>query len=99
MLNDIIDETANVLRTVNGVGKVNAYRRAVNVEADIAAAYKDGATGMIRAWDVTRESTASNDRTVGATEELHTIVVRGYMSVKDADATEQTFQSLIEEVR
>jgi hypothetical protein len=98
-LDDIITETAAILETVANVGKVNAYRRAVNTEADVAAAYKDEATGMIRAWDVTRESTQSNDRTVGATEELHLIVLRGYLSVKDAEASERTFQNLIEAIR
>jgi hypothetical protein len=36
---------------------------------------------------------------VGATEERHLVVIRGYLGVSDKDATEQTFQDLIEAVR
>src|ERR1041384_5983741 len=99
MLTDTINEVKNILDAVTGIGKVNAFRRAVNTEKDFADAYIDEETSQLRAWDITRESTVSNDRTVGATQERHLLVIRGYMSVKDADATEQTFQNLIEDVR
>lgn len=99
MLSGIITEVKGILAAVNGAGKVNAYRRAVSADVDLLAAYKDDATGMIRGWDITRESTASEDHTVGATQELHTIVMRGFMSVNDANASEKTFQDLIESVR
>jgi hypothetical protein len=99
MLSDIINEVQSIVKAVTNVGSVHAYRRAVQTESDFLDVYKDEATGMIRAWDITRESTASEDHTVGATQESHLIVLRGYMSVSDKDASEQTFQNLIEDVR
>jgi hypothetical protein len=99
MLADVINEVKAILQTVADVGMVNDYRRAVSSEADVSRLYKDVDAGEIRAWDITRETTVSNDRTVGAVEDLHLIVIRGYMSVRDADATEKTFQNLIECVR
>src|SRR5581483_1864080 len=99
MLTDVINEVKGIVAGIANVGKVNAYRRAVSAESDFLDAYKDDATGMIRAWEVTRESTVSNDRTVGATQERHTLVIRGFLSVSDKNASEQTFQNLIEDVR
>ena|SRR6266705_2555268 len=99
MLDDVINEMKSIMDSVDEVGIVHPYRRAVSSEADVIRLFKDENTGQIRAWDITRETTAENDRTVGATEDLHLIVVRGYMSVKDADATETDFQNLIEAIR
>jgi hypothetical protein len=99
MLSDIINAVQSIVQGVAKVGQVHAYRRAVATESDFLALYKDEATGMVRAWDITRENTASIDYTVGETQETHLIVLRGYMSVSDKDATEQTFQNLVEDVR
>jgi len=96
-LTDTLKEVQTIMSAVANIGKVHAYRRAVQAENDFSDLYVD--SGRVKAWDITRESTASNDRTVGATEERHLVVVRGYFGVKDADATEQTFQDLIEAVR
>jgi len=96
-LADVTTETASILKLVPNIGRVNEYRRAVQSEADFRALFV--ADGRVLAWDVTRESTISEARTVGATYERHLVVVRGYMGVKDADATEPTFQALIELIR
>jgi hypothetical protein len=93
----ILNEVKGIMGGVANVGNVYAYRRAVQTEKDFSDLYIS--SGKVRAWDITRESTASVDRTVGATEEKHLVVVRGYLGVSDKDATEQTFQDLIEAVR
>ena len=36
---------------------------------------------------------------VGATLDVHNIVIRGYMSLQDAENTEKVFQDLIETIR
>jgi hypothetical protein len=96
-LTPILNAVKGIIAAVANVGNVYAYRRAVQTEKDFSDLYIAG--GKVLAWDITRESTASIDRTVGATEEKHLVVVRGYMGVSDKDATEQTFQDLIEAVR
>jgi len=93
----ILNEVKGIVAAVANVGNVYAYRRAVQTETDFVDLYVTN--GKVLAWDITRESTASSDRTVQATEERHLVVIRGYMGVSDADATEQTFQDLIEAVR
>jgi hypothetical protein len=97
MLSDTIAEVKSIMGAVAGVGKVNAYRRNAKTEQDFNDLYV--VNGKVLAWDITRESTASTDRTVGATYEEHTLVIRGYMGVRDFDGTEKTFQDLIESVR
>jgi hypothetical protein len=96
-LTPILNEVKGIIAAVANVGNVYAYRRAVQTEKDFSELYIS--SGKVLAWDITRETTASSDKTVGATEDRHLVVVRGYLGVSDKDATEQTFQDLIELVR
>src|SRR6266404_5053969 len=96
-LKPILNEVAGIVGAVANVGNVHAYRRAVQTEQEFQSLYVSG--DRVLGWDITREGTASTDRTVGATEERHALVIRGYLGVSDKDATEQTFQDLIEAVR
>lgn len=99
MLSNIILEVQSIMATIPAIGRVHAYRRNITTEAERNAMFKDEATGMIRAWDITRESTTSSDRTVGGTDDLHTLVIRGFMSISDKDQSDLAFQNLIEAVR
>jgi len=96
-LNDIIATVADMLAAVEGVGpNVHARIRWGADEAKFKELFQDD--GKILGWTVTREATTATDL-VGVTIDKHAIVIRGYLSLSDADATETTFQDLVETIR
>lgn len=101
MLTDvIIPRVQAILAGIAGVG-ANVYPY-IRIAADDAAFNKlffDAAAQRIHGYTITRESTDSQDRDIGARWDIHNIVVRGYMGAKDADETETLFQNEIESVR
>ena len=95
-LNEIFQATATILGAVEDVGKVYSYRRWAADEASFKNLFVTD--GQILAWTITRESTEAEDFD-GGSRDYHAIVIRGWMATKDADATETTFQNLVEDVR
>jgi len=95
MLDDIIQSVNTILGGVENVGKVYSYRRWAADEASFKALFV--ADGKILAWTITRESTASRKED-DHREETHTLVMRGWMGVKDANDTERVFQNLVESI-
>jgi hypothetical protein len=93
----VITAAAATLSAVPNVGFVHPYKRAANSEAKFKELFvKDKA---ILGWMFSRESTSAQDTGVHFCEEEHTLLLRGYMGVQDADDSEETFQQLIETVR
>jgi hypothetical protein len=87
---------ASVLSGIPDVGVVHDYDRwAVDWGAFIAL-FKTtiGGKDQIRGWEISRIS-ASEDRT---SVRPHTYAIRGYMGLKDSQATEKTFNDLIEAI-
>lgn len=101
MLDDIIiPAVQSILASVAGVGaNVHPYVRVTADEKGFNDLFFDAASGRVHGYTITRESTKVVEKDVGAAFDLHTIVIRGYMSVKDADKTEQLMQTEIENVR
>jgi hypothetical protein len=98
-LADVIEIVASMLAEVDGVGsKVHASIRWGASEAAFKELFVDSGTGKVLGWTITREATGATDL-VGATIDKHTLVIRGYMGLKDEENTEKTFQDLIEAIR
>jgi hypothetical protein len=95
-LDSIIQATATILGTVPNVGNVYSYRRWAADEATFKKLFTTGS--QILVWTITRESTEISDEEESS-HDFHAIVIRGWMGTKDEDATERTFQSLVESVR
>ena len=96
MLSDIITAVETILSGVPSVGNVYSYRRWAADDASFASLFVSD--GIILAWTITRESTETDDFEQGS-HDHHSIIMRGWMGVKDAANTEATFQNLVETVR
>ncbi len=61
--------------------------------------FKDSASGRILGWEITRPGVASQRLNNIENQDDHRYVVKFYMGVKDADATELLFEAKIEAIR
>jgi hypothetical protein len=87
----------NVLSGVNSIGKVYDYERWAKDWGTFIDLFKATINGKehIRGWEISRSGPVNDD---GSTPRAHTYKIRGYMSINDADATEKTFNALIEAI-
>lgn len=94
------------LNTVPNLGVISNYRRNITTWDSFNASFTININGVkqVRAADVSWESgdlspagsqSDGRERMAG----MQTYVVRMYMGVKDADATDRTFSGLVEAVR
>ena len=61
--------------------------------------YTDADLGdTIKGWVITRRSTAESNITVASNSRVHTVIIRGFLALNDADETEKKFQELIETI-
>lgn len=93
----ILEEVKTVLGSVADIGRVHVYERYVSDEAGFRQLFLDGQ--RVRGWTITRERTEAADRNVHTVIDTHVIVMRAYVQVDDANASESAFQKLIETVR
>jgi hypothetical protein len=98
-LDAVIKAVNSILSTVQDVGKVFSYVPFVRSDDVFKALFKNQATSDIRAWTITRSETQSSAQAVHSDQDLHTILIRGYMAVANDKGTETTFQNLVESVR
>lgn len=84
---------------VSGVGQVHGYERYAKEASKFSVFYKDETTERILGWHVRRISTRELFVDTGRWTIFHGWRIRGYMSLDDADATEQLFDMKIEELR
>lgn len=103
-LYDVIAALKAQIETIPDIGSVHDYHRMGSSLADAATKYGwTDASGnkRIRGWSLSRRSTETKytGAPAGYGEDVHTIEVRGLMGLNDAEATEKTFQQLIEAVR
>jgi hypothetical protein len=84
------------LATIPDIGLVHPYER-LTVEPDLAPAVF-GDSQALRAWTLTRESVA-NDRSPGLESRgQERLVLRGYLTVDDPQASELVMQDLLEQI-
>ena len=84
------------LATIPEIGLVHPYER-LTVEPDLASGVF-GDSQALRAWTLTRES-VGNERAPGLeTQEQERLVLRGFLSVDDSQASELVLQDLLEQI-
>lgn len=90
------------MQAVVGIGLVHDYERYAAREGDFRTLYLyDLGAGekQIRGWYVRRRSTVQTREVMGSHEDVHQWLIRGFMAIDDAAASEKTFDDLIEAVR
>lgn len=87
---------------VTDIGVVHDYRRFWTRDDDFQRLYATtiGGKRQIRGWDITRMAVPTNERQGAGGLHIitHQFMIRGYLSVEDASATEKTFQALVDAV-
>jgi len=99
----IRSQIATLIGAVSGIGQVHEYRRNTKTWEEFYLRHVDKM--IVNNWEISRtsreqESIAVQD--LGGTEpfyhDTHQILIIGHMSVRDEDATEKTFQDLIDAI-
>ncbi len=86
-----------ILLTVTGVGtKVYEYERWAANWKDYLALFKEGS--LIKGWTISRVKTPEESVTPSTNRRFHDFIIRGYYSLDDSEATELTFQDLIDDI-
>lgn len=90
------------MQAIANIGIVHGYERYAAREGDFRTFYLyDLGAGVqqIRGWYVRRRSTVQTREVMGSHEDVHQWLIRGFMAIDDAAASEKTFDDLIEVVR
>lgn len=91
-----------LISAVPEVGRVHDYQRYARGEDAFRAHYMhtlpDGST-QLRGWQISHVGVAERLVGLGRTLNEHSWVIRGYLALKDEDATELTFDDLVEAIR
>ena len=95
----IRDTIKTMMLTVANVGVVHAYERYTAQQSKLAEFYKDGTSGRLQGWHIRRVSTRETYIDIGRWVIDHDWQIFGFMAIGDADATEETFDTLIESIR
>lgn len=88
-------EIKNIISGVTDIGVVHDYERWASTDAGFIDLFRTtiGGVNQIRGWVISRKTPAGEENNEIRT---HTFVIRGYMGLVDANATEKTFTALIE---
>lgn len=87
----------SVLESVPGVGAVYDYLRWTTDPVAYQSLFASG--GEVRFWTISRASVQDVRRYTEQVDEVHTVVLRGYLALDDASASEKSFQDLVDSVR
>lgn len=85
----------NILSGITGVGKVHDYERFTADTAKFLSFFKDGISGKIFGWEITREG-VKHERITQKIKATHTFVIKGYYGLQDAVGTEKLFNAVID---
>src|SRR3990167_4248814 len=88
-------EYKTILEGIASIGKVHDYERWSVEWKKFLDGFKS-ADNKIKGWTITREKTDEVFIPGPGAERRHTMVVRGYLGLDDTNASEKTFQDLIE---
>lgn len=96
-LTSIREQIKAILEGVSGIGVVHDYQRWSATWEKFLDHFKDP-DGKINGWVFTREKTPATCESATHESRVHSFKIRGYYGLKDEDATELTFQDLIENI-
>ena len=100
-----LDQIRSAIKTklegVADVGVVHDYERFTTEQAKFRELYVAGAAGnqRVKGWNIRRAATRETFIDLNRWVVVHTWRIRGFMSIEDAEATEKTFDNLIEAFR
>lgn len=92
----IRDEIKSVMEATDGVGVVHNYERWTNRLEKLMEFYKPSGESVINGFEITRRTTEEDDESLGHTIRIYVFNVRGYYSLKDDTASENTFNTILE---
>jgi hypothetical protein len=96
---NILEKITLLLQGVSGIGEVHDYERWSNDWSQFLSLFKD-AEGKINGWMISRKSTeAEFDTTTLTVMRRHLFLIRGVYGLRDSDASETTFQALVEGIQ
>jgi len=98
-LTDIREQIAAILAAVDGAGVVHQYQRATAGDWGKFLNLFQDADGKINTCMISRTDTAQQKVTMGEKELAHIFTLRFYYGLRDEQATELTFQEMLENVR
>ena len=98
MLSDIIAAIKTIMLGVSGVEIVHEYQRFAADWTKFLSLFKDS-SDRINGWMITRESTPEDRDTYPTLRRQHRFVIRGFYGLNDAEASETTFQTLVERIQ
>ena len=96
-LSAIRTQIKTTLEGVSGIGTVHEYERWANDWKGFLELFKTSAN-VINGWMITRRKTPERWRTAEEYERVFEFAILGVYGLKDDDATEKTFQDLIEAI-
>jgi hypothetical protein len=96
-LNEVITAVTARLESVASVKNVYSYIREAKDGKKFIDLFKDPAAGVIHTWMITRAATKKMDDGTGCTRHIHDIKMLGYYALNDREASESTFQQIIED--
>jgi hypothetical protein len=94
----IREQIKTILSGVDGIGVVHDYQRWAATWEKFLDHFKVEATGTINGWMFSRTATPERWLTNVKYIRVYEWLIRGVYGLKDEDATETTFQALIEAV-
>jgi len=95
-LSSIISEAKNVFEGVTGHGIVHEYERWSKNWSTLLNLFKDS-NSRINGLTISRKGTAQRQATIGEVEKAHVLRIQAVYGLNDADGSETTFQSLLED--
>lgn len=84
---------------IGDIGRVYDYDRWSNDWGKFIELFKDPVSGRILGWEIFRKAAPAEYDSNAEESTTHQYVIRGYMGLKDADATEKIFNEKIELIR
>lgn len=88
----------DILKAIAGIGKCHDYTRNNADWGKFIELFKDS-TGKILGWELGRAAVQSVYLSNADGEDTHAFIIRGYMGVNDAQASEKVFNAKIETIR
>jgi len=98
MISTIIAAIKTTLEGVTGIGNVYGYERWANNHSKFLDLFRTDAD-TINGWVISRASTAQQVTAYRKRQNAHVFTIKGFYGLKDADASETTFQALLDNIQ